>query len=303
MNAQFPLPPSERDFEVFRDVHTCGLSTRSVAERHEISQTRVRQIVRRVAQWLAEVLPPQAEIAKENEVRLARHIAADRFQHYQETMSDYWQQTKAPKFMGLIIRLITAQARLGVVSGLIDGLAADASEGLLDPMLLPDGEADPQPSPFDVRPSTQPPISDPQSPSLVSQPWTSDLEPSPSENPPVRDCSPWNQNESNHSAATAAQLIENHDDPARYDTANAPAITASEPPIATSRPLLTSPAPLPVTELRVTPDQPGVAAASSHRPQQSGVFAAQNQPLMNASDPPKPSHLLAHHTQVAAAID
>src|SRR5439155_148832 len=76
------------------------------------------------------VLPPQTEIARENEVRVARHIAADRYHRHLEFLYEIWMETQETKFMGAIIRLITAQARLGLVSGKIDGLAADAIEGL-----------------------------------------------------------------------------------------------------------------------------------------------------------------------------
>ena len=68
MSATFKLPPTERDFEIYEAVHIAHRSTYSQAEKHQISQTRVRQIVRRVVEWLGEVLPPQADVAKEDEV-------------------------------------------------------------------------------------------------------------------------------------------------------------------------------------------------------------------------------------------
>ena len=45
MSATFKLPPSERDFEVFFKVAFYSVSTRETAEIHNISQTRVRQLV------------------------------------------------------------------------------------------------------------------------------------------------------------------------------------------------------------------------------------------------------------------
>src|SRR5438132_1502580 len=122
------LPPTERDFEIYDAIHIACSSTRAEAEKHEISQTRVRQIVRRVVEWLGEVLPPQTKVAKEQETRLARQIAADRFQRQLEQMTTLWDATQEAKYASIRIRLITAQARLGVVGGLIDGLAADAIE-------------------------------------------------------------------------------------------------------------------------------------------------------------------------------
>jgi len=81
------LPPSERDFEIYEAVQVGNCSTYSQALKWEISQTRVRQIVRRVVEWLAEVLPPQTKIAREQEIHLARQIAADRYQHQLEEAS------------------------------------------------------------------------------------------------------------------------------------------------------------------------------------------------------------------------
>jgi hypothetical protein len=128
------LPPSERDFAIYHAVQIAGSSTRSQADLHEISQTRVRQIVRRVVEWLGQVLPPQAKIAKEQEIHLARQIAADRFQFQLEEVTESWRATNEIKYASLRIRLTTAQARLGAVGGRLDGLAADAIEGLPVPV-------------------------------------------------------------------------------------------------------------------------------------------------------------------------
>jgi hypothetical protein len=140
--ASRKLPPTERDFEIYEAVHVCNCSTWSQARKHQISQTRVRQVIRRVVEWLGEVLPPQAKVAREQEVHLARQIAADRFQRQLEEATTFWNQTREMKYAGLRIRLTTAQARLGVVGGLIDGLAADAIEGIPVPVWQPPAEAD-----------------------------------------------------------------------------------------------------------------------------------------------------------------
>ena len=41
------LPPTDRDFEIYEAVHIRHQSTWLLADRHRISQTRVRQIIRR----------------------------------------------------------------------------------------------------------------------------------------------------------------------------------------------------------------------------------------------------------------
>jgi hypothetical protein len=134
------LPPSQRDFEIYEEVHIQQRSTWQAALRHDISQTRVRQIIRRVVEWLSEVLPPQAKVAREQELYLARQIAADRFQHQLEEVASLWQETREPKYAGIRLRLTTAQARLGVVGGVAAGLAADAIEGLEVPAYQPPPE-------------------------------------------------------------------------------------------------------------------------------------------------------------------
>src|SRR5947209_9792905 len=131
------LPPSDRDFEIYEAVHIQNRSTWLLADRYNLSQTRVRQIIRRVVEWLGEVLPPQAQVAKEQELYLARQIAADRFQHQLEEITTLWEETRESKYAGIRIRLTTAQARLGVVGGVAAGLMADAIEGLPVPAYEP----------------------------------------------------------------------------------------------------------------------------------------------------------------------
>src|SRR5438132_2023495 len=138
------LPPADRDFEIYESVHIQHRSTWHMAERHNVSQTRVRQIIRRVVEWLGEVLPPQAKVAKEQELYLARQIAADRFQHQLEEITDLWKETHESKYAGIRIRLTTAQARLGAVGGVAAGLAADAIEGIPVPAYEPPAEQNPK---------------------------------------------------------------------------------------------------------------------------------------------------------------
>jgi hypothetical protein len=138
MSESRKLPPSDRDFEIYESVH---IQNRTWPTATHISQTRVRQIVRRVVEWLAEVLPPQAQVAKEQELYLARQIAADRFQHQLEEVAYLWEETRESKYAGIRIRLTTAQARLGVVGGVAAGLAADAIEGIEVPAYVPPRES------------------------------------------------------------------------------------------------------------------------------------------------------------------
>ena len=142
MSTTFKLPPTERDFEIYEAVHVGGCSTWSQADKYQISQTRVRQVIRRVVEWLGEVLPPQTKVAREQETHLARQIAANRFQHQYEQMTRFWDMTQESKYAGIRMRITTAQARLGAVGGIIDGLAADAIEGIPVPAWVPQAEPD-----------------------------------------------------------------------------------------------------------------------------------------------------------------
>ena len=82
MSVSFSLPPSGRDFLVYQRVVTENASTRVVAGEFEISQTRVRQIVQRVNQWLsATLLTSDPDIDDAARLRVGQHIAADRMEY------------------------------------------------------------------------------------------------------------------------------------------------------------------------------------------------------------------------------
>jgi hypothetical protein len=253
MSATFKLPPAERDFEIYEAVHVAGCSTWSQAEKYGISQTRVRQLIRRVVEWLGQVLPPQAKVAKEQEMHLARQIAADRFQYQLEQATELWNETKEIKYASLRIRLTMAQARLGAVSGTLGGLAADAIEGISVPVWAPDpeGEAD-----REGEAPAEPTSSFIVHPSVPSPPPIEDFS-APADNPPRCPPAPAAVAAGNAAAITAC------------DQNPAPAIAISANGRVPSQPLLTASAPRPITEFRIAPDQPGalvspVRDAGSH---------------------------------------
>jgi hypothetical protein len=123
------LPPSPRDFEIHRLRLVHHMSTWRLAEKYEVSQTRIRQIVKRVTEWLAETLPVKTEAELEKETRLAQHIAADQFQHQLELLQNYFDGSGGdPKYSRQQTRVILALARLGTIPGSIEALAADTEE-------------------------------------------------------------------------------------------------------------------------------------------------------------------------------
>jgi len=131
MSATLRLPPSGRDFFVYERVVLELASTRQAAAEADISQTRVRQIVRRVIEWLGETLPEETELSQAKQLRVGRQIAADRLEaHYREAARK-WRSTEQPKFAGLAIRILAAQVRLPVVAGKYEALMADVLEGPL----------------------------------------------------------------------------------------------------------------------------------------------------------------------------
>ena len=128
MNPHSPTaPPSARDFEIFEQNQIVFLSTRRVAETHRLSQTRVRQIVTRVATWLAAHLPAKTEAEKEADIRLAQHLAAAQLRRQIEECQNYFDGSGDPKYLRHQTRIIVALARLGIVPGAIDSLAADVT--------------------------------------------------------------------------------------------------------------------------------------------------------------------------------
>jgi len=78
MATNLRLPPSGRDFEVFEAVILGGKTTREAAQTLRLAQTRICQIVERMRQWHAEVLPAQSGHSPERLQQLAKSVAAGR---------------------------------------------------------------------------------------------------------------------------------------------------------------------------------------------------------------------------------
>jgi len=190
MNALEMLPPTARDFDIHRMSLVLLRSTRQIAEKHGISQTRVRQVVRRVCDWLAAALPVKTEAQQEQEARLAQHLAADQFRHQSEQLQTFFDATGDPKYLRQQTRAIAALARLGIVPGTIESLAADVTEGPLT------GAEPQQPwSEDDAWANYHSPSSQP--------PQPTDNCPLPTDNPSVRACSPIRSAHAENSAALA----------------------------------------------------------------------------------------------------
>ena len=127
MATTVKLPPSQRDFEVYHFLKEGG-STRSAAARFGVSQTRVRQVARRVVTWAAEVLPADSEAETAGLLRVAVSVAGDRLEYFYQQTMEQWHTTHQVKFLGLAIRITQAAARLPSRTFEIDAAAADLLE-------------------------------------------------------------------------------------------------------------------------------------------------------------------------------
>lgn len=167
------LPPSSRNFDVFRFLLVQGGSTREAAAAFGISQSRVRQIAQRVAEWEAQALPPENEIERAKSLRLAEHLAADRLQHFFEQTMAMWRGTQQCKYLGMALRVTQAQAKMAASSHTLEALVADANEEPLEELdaKAVRGYADEPSEPDDDRQDA----------------LTADIE---KKHSPVRDCSP-----------------------------------------------------------------------------------------------------------------
>lgn len=85
------MPPSERDLDAFRLIRGEQKSTREVAKLLRISQTRVRQVVDRVADYLLRLAPGVKDPARQNQrLYLAEALGLERMRSmYREAMRSF----------------------------------------------------------------------------------------------------------------------------------------------------------------------------------------------------------------------
>src|SRR5688572_17483231 len=79
--VQATLPPSARDFEVYRLVKVERYSTRAVAKLLHLSQTRVCQVIARVAEYLVDTTQPEDEARREQQLAVARQVASEQIDY------------------------------------------------------------------------------------------------------------------------------------------------------------------------------------------------------------------------------
>lgn len=93
--ANGKLPPTERDFEIYREVVLQGESTRHVAGRHGLSQTRVRQLLTRVIDFLLQAVPVELpEQTREQRLYVAEQLARMHLEHLYRELLQMWQASQ-----------------------------------------------------------------------------------------------------------------------------------------------------------------------------------------------------------------
>jgi len=126
------LPPTSRDFLVYERIIIEQATTRQAAEEVGLSQTRVRQIVHRVEEYLAGTLVTEdREGVDRGRLRLAQCVAADRLHNLYGEALERWHATQETKYFTVVLRLIAAQAKLSAQPFTLAALTADALEGPL----------------------------------------------------------------------------------------------------------------------------------------------------------------------------
>jgi len=95
--AQVPLPPSERDFLVFELVAIDGASTRHAAAEFGVSQSRIVQIRRHVAEWMGAEVPETPRLTPIQRLRVAADIAERRADHLYSKAMDGWRASQQPE--------------------------------------------------------------------------------------------------------------------------------------------------------------------------------------------------------------
>ena len=112
-----PLPPSERDFQIFEFVEFAGASTREAAEAFGLSQTRIVQVRDRVAQWIVASVPLSLRLSPRERLALAYEIARGRLDYLYSQATEAWRSShrEGSRFLILAARITEHSARVSSV--------------------------------------------------------------------------------------------------------------------------------------------------------------------------------------------
>lgn len=95
-SSPFPsLPPSWRDFQIYRLVKVERCSTRHAARSLQVSQTRVCQILNRVGEYLGELLlATDSEEGRRRDLLLAEQLAAEMMESFSKQAVLAWKRSE-----------------------------------------------------------------------------------------------------------------------------------------------------------------------------------------------------------------
>jgi hypothetical protein len=97
ISHQPPLPPSPRDLELYESVAVRSKTTREAAEAFGISQTRVRQVLTRVVEFLTQAVPgDDDEQTKEQKLAAAEGLAGMRLEFLYGQAMSMWRKSQTP---------------------------------------------------------------------------------------------------------------------------------------------------------------------------------------------------------------
>ena len=233
MQTELKWPPSGRDFLVYQRVVVEMTSTRQAARELSLSQTRVRQIVQRVAEWLMNELPVATEATDAAQLRLGQCMAADRVELLLSEAMNGWRVSHETKYFSMALRALTLQSKLPAIAGKLEAIMADALEGPLENAV--------------ETPSAE-----------IEELATLGKEPLASVAPPVRDCSPIVKKApsaptpaSPPPTATPTQTTTSAELPADLRSARRAFFGPAQQPLEDA-------ADEPLTQLTITPNKPGL---------------------------------------------
>jgi len=118
------LPPSQRDFEVYRFVKIEHHSTRQAAGQFNISQSRVRQVLAAIVEYLVDTVPVDEEGKCVERLQVAEQLAREQLEFLYGQAIEWWQHSvhdwrsgsalPKPSYLALAARITMCMSRVPV---------------------------------------------------------------------------------------------------------------------------------------------------------------------------------------------
>ena len=118
------IPPSARDFEIYRFVKIERHSTRQAAKEFNLSQTRVRQVIEGIIEFLVESVPVDEEGKRVDRLQVAEQLAREQLDFLYGQAITWWHQSvhgfhsgqalPKPAYLALAARITMCMTRVPV---------------------------------------------------------------------------------------------------------------------------------------------------------------------------------------------